>query len=156
MVAQIKIRDATNTLRTITGIKMRDDTGILRTITRVRMRDDGNILRTVFGALTVSATSPSNGTGTTSTITSTPVSAVTVTGGVAPYTYLWRAYLNNPVTYNPDGITITSPTGSSTAFKKTGMIAEEQFSGSFECVVTDTLGATATTNIVSSLLIRTA
>lgn len=51
MVARLRMRDAGNTLRTITQIRMRDAGGTLRTIQRVRMRDAGNTLRTVFDAV---------------------------------------------------------------------------------------------------------
>lgn len=153
MTAQIRLRDESNTLRTIIGIKMRDAGGIMRNITRVRMRDASNILRTVFGALSVSANTPVSGTSGTSPVTSS-TSTVTVTGGVAPYTYLWRAYLNDAPTYNPNGIAILTPTANSTAFRRT-MAVPDVIDGSFECEVTDALGAVIVTNLVDVTLTRT-
>lgn len=101
---QIRIRDQTGTLRTVTRIRMRDQTGTLQTIQRIRMRDQTNTLRTVYQYLSVtldtyyeyqSDSGPAaTGSVTSDTITGTP------TGGTAPYTYLWE-YVSGPLSVGP-------------------------------------------------------
>ena len=48
MTAALKIRDGTNTLRTITVLKVRDASNTLRTITEIWVRDTNNVPRPVF------------------------------------------------------------------------------------------------------------
>lgn len=106
------------------------------------------------GGFTATATSPQSGTGSTFTITTEGSSVVTPSGGTAPYTYAWRDYLNDAY-YNPDGIGILTPTGSSTAFRRSGCVSGETYVADFECVVTDAVSATATTGAVSVSISRT-
>jgi hypothetical protein len=150
MVAQIRLRDASSTLRTVARIRMRDETGELRTIQRVRMRDTSGVLQTVYQAMTAEA-SPDNpfNTASTSTIT-TNSSTATPTGGTAPYTYLWQA-----ATYNEGAIAITTPTAATTTFRRTGCFSGDVYIGDFFCTVTDALGVVAVTNIVNVTIART-
>lgn len=143
----LRIRDAANTLRTITRVKMRDAGGILRNIQRIRMRDAGGTLRTVFIGMSAVATSPANGTSASSPVTSLN-SVVTVTGGVAPFTYIWDAIENSA------GITIVSPSASATTFRKS-MPSADTVNGTFQCTVVDALGTVVTTNYVLVELTRT-
>lgn len=150
----IKIRDAAATLRTIARIRLRDENGVLRNIQRVRMRDEGGILRTVFTGLSVSIPASAGATGTTTSIT-TPAVATAVTGGTAPYTYQWRAFQNDPVSWNSEGIVINTPNGSSTTFTKNACVSGETYVGTFECVVTDALGASVTSGPCTVSINRT-
>lgn len=150
---RVRARDGANTSRTMAQIIVRDSGGVQRIIQRVRGRDATNTLRTLFTGMAASATTPADGTAATFTVTSA-ASTVTVSGGVAPYTYNWVAWQNDPTTYNPDGIVILSPTGSSTQFRR-GLAVGETINGSFMCEVTDANGATVTTNLVAVSLTRT-
>lgn len=143
-MAQIRIRDAGGTLRTVSRIRMRDADNNLRTIQRVRVRDASGILRTVYEAMTaaLSPTSLSQ-TASTSTITTAGTCMATPTGGTAPYTYLW-----SPEPYNGDGISAASPTSAASAFRKVGAAAGDAYIGWFTCTITDAVGAQATTDRV--------
>ena len=150
MVAQIRLRDAAGTLRTVARIRARDEGGVLRTIQRIRIRDASNILRTVWQAMTVALSgSTASGTAATSTITSSSVTA-TPSGGTAPYTYLWQA-----APYNTDGIGITTPTAAATSFRRTACKSGDTYLGDFNCQVTDALGVVAFSPMVSVTITRT-
>ena len=150
MTAQIRLRDASGTLRTLARIRMRDEGGNLRTIQRIRIRDASNILRTVWQAMTVALSgSTATATAATSTITTGSVTA-TLSGGTAPYSYLWQA-----ASYNTDGIGITTPTAASTSFRRTGCISGDGYLGDFYCTVTDAMGVVANSGMVSVTITRT-
>lgn len=135
---QLRMRDASGTLRTISRIRMRDAGGVLRTIQQIRMRDAGGVLRLVFQYLSVALSTyyafatnsgaASSGTTTTASVTST------VIGGTGPFTYLWE-YVSGDL-----GITITTPTGANTTFSAT-VVASVNKVALFRLRVTDANGA---------------
>lgn len=150
MVAQVRFRDATGTLRTLARIRMRDAANTLRTIQRIRIRDASGILRTVWQAMTAAlSSSTATGTAATSLITTGTVT-VTPSGGTAPYSYLWEA-----APYNTDGVGITSPTAATTSFRRNGCISGDSYIGDFFCTVTDALGVVAATSMVAVTITRT-
>lgn len=75
----------------------------------------------------------------TKTLT-TPVCTATVTGGTGPYTYLWTIP-------GATGITINTPTSTSTTFSATGSLDGTVKSGTATITVTDSLSATATFDV---------
>jgi hypothetical protein len=130
---------------------MRDAGNVLRTIQRVRMRDAGNVLRIVFQYFTVTipATAYNQGQGAVSHgVVTTPAVATTVTGGIAPYTYLWQ-YVSGSL-----AISITSPTGSSTTFSADVRDGVPE-TGVFKVTTTDANGAVVDSNNVSVQLVWT-
>ena len=151
-MARIRIRDATNTLRTLTRLRIRDASNVLRTVQRVRMRDAGNVLRTVFQALsaTLSPTSLTP-TGTTPTIT-TSACVATPSGGTGPYTYLWSYTFHDSATLP----TINFGTTSGASFSQGSMVSTDIYNATAVCTVTDTAsGVSAVTNTVTIQWYRT-
>jgi hypothetical protein len=145
VAANIKIRDDSNTLRTVTQLRLQDAGGTLRTITRVRIRDQNNVLRTVYdpgGASSFVVNLDfanrygfsNTGTITTNTVTATP------SGGTGPYTYAWTLISHD----GPVNPTATSAATAATAFTQTAVGPGEIYSAVFRCTVTDSLAATAT------------
>lgn len=79
------------------------------------------------------------------TITSTGVT-VTPSGGSAPYSYLWSIVTQDGLaTY-----TINSPTTATTAVTGSGLPSDTTVSCTIHCVVTDSLGTTATSGSVAA------
>lgn len=112
----IRIRDVAGVLRTVSQIRMRDASNVLRTITRIRMRDASNVLRTVYEVssffVTLSDHNPTGagaGSGIFGSVTSETTTG-TVSGGTAPYTYLWEQISG------PGTVTANSPNSASTSF----------------------------------------
>jgi hypothetical protein len=104
-------------------------------------------VNTLMGGISLTAsaapTNPSaTGTGTVTTTTTT----VTVEGGESPFTYLWSQVSGN-------AMTITAATSATTAFQRTGVIAGDNFSGTFQCLVTDNAGRNVTTNTVTATIL---
>lgn len=136
---QTRMRDATNTLRTITRIRMRDETNTLRTIQRIRMRDETNTLRTVYQYLSASNDVPyvfglNGGAALHGSVTSDPVTT-TVSGGTGPFTYSWE-YVSGNLGMAPD-----TPTANSTTF--TGDVNNaDTLHSEYRCLITDANGAT--------------
>lgn len=84
---------------------------------------------------TASAVRTGPGTATTGSVTATPA------GGQTPFTYAWTRI---------SGVgTIGSPTSATTAFSQTLGIGDD-VSGTFRCTVTDSVGSTATSDIVAN------
>lgn len=75
------------------------------------------------------------GTASTKTVTVTP------SGGTAPYTYAWTRF-------SGEG-TVNNPTKATTLFFAT-LSAEDEATGTFRCTVTDSLGATATAQVLAT------
>lgn len=75
------------------------------------------------------------------TMTTKTISA-TISGGVGPYVSSWAVTTN-------DGITATSPTTPSTAFRKTNTISGTAYSATAILTVTDSLGATVSSSKVT-------
>ena len=80
--------------------------------------------------------------GTGTVVTSGPCT-VTVVGGAPPYTYTWTDVSN------PDTITETLPASSFTYWRKTLTSTPDLASGTFKCVVEDSLGATVDSNTIT-------
>lgn len=139
---QIRMRDITNTLRTIARIRMRDETNTLRNIQRIRMRDEANVLRTVYQYLSaVLDTNLAYGTDSGPSINgSVTTNSVTVTAaGTGPLTYLWTRV-------SGDAITIDSPTAATTTFS--GTVGATGKTALFKCTVTDANGSSIDTETV--------
>ena len=144
-MAQIRMRDAGGTLRTITQIRMRDAGNVLRTITQVRMRDAGGTLRTVWSAMTVALSAVfdwgyDTGLGAGPQLVGSAGVTVTPTGGTAPYTYNWY-YVTGYV-----GMVPTTPNAATTQFHATILGVRDT---AFACDVTDANGIVKTTGLVS-------
>jgi hypothetical protein len=95
---------------------------------------------------TPSSTSPS-ATASTVAVTTAAVT-LTINGGTGPYSYAWTKL-------SGDAITAVSPTAASTQFRGAAMNVDEVRTAAFRCTVTDSLGATAQTAIVSPYVSRT-
>lgn len=154
MTAALKIRDGTNTLRTITVLKVRDASNTLRTITEIWVRDTNNVPRLVFnpsGSATLSiSVTPGSLSGFsfgTGTATTDLTADATATSGVPPYTYLWTLVSWTLVDTPP---TANSPTGTSSTFTQTGISPGNTESAEWTCVVTDDDGNTATSNQITT------
>lgn len=72
-----------------------------------------------------------------------PAATPIVTGGTPPYTYAWSWFDSAQWSTDPYGITIDSPTGSTTTFTAIHNLDGTVWSGAAEVLVTDSLGATA-------------
>lgn len=81
--------------------------------------------------------------------TSSP-SVVTVTGGTAPYSFLWNLVTPS----SPDATSATVSMGQSTYFTANAS-ASETLHSTWNCTVTDFLGNTTDTNTVTVTLIAT-
>lgn len=98
------------------------------------------------GGFSVSANSPVSGFGSGSTINTSP-STASVVGGTPPYTYAWTFE-------GGDALTALSPSSASTAFQSTTAQIGEPQSATFNCSVTDSLGAIGTSNSVLANITR--
>lgn len=135
---RVRVRDASNTLRTLARIRIRDASNTLRQIQRIRIRDAGGTLRTVwqFFSLSLSATNAygfAHGLASHGAVNSASVT-VTVTGGVAPYTYLWQ-YVSGDVAITPN-----SPTAATTQFGSASVTDGISRFATYNCKVTDNVG----------------
>ena len=152
MSVNIKVRDGTNTLRTINQIFVRDGGNVQREINAIYVRDTNNTRRLVYnpsGSLTISVTSsPSfvgglgNGSGTVETDPTT----ATASNGTPPYTYAWTL-----VSYTAG----TPPTASDSASATSSFIQTGMSSGTFEAstwrvTATDANSNTATFDVSTS------
>lgn len=70
-------------------------------------------------------------------------------GGTSPYTFVWA----ESTTGSGNGITITTPTGSSTKFFK-GLITNQGVSGLFKVTITDSASPTPATKVIDSIYIE--
>lgn len=147
MVARVRLRDATSTLRTITRIRARDASNTLRTITRIRARDANNVLRVVYDTTGASSFSLSasrltvggKGNGVATTVSTT----ITPTGGTAPYTHAWTLITST----NGTDPTANSPAAATTTFTQTNIAADDADTATFRDTVTDSASNTATIDI---------
>ena len=149
MAAILKVNDVGGIVRTIQQVTARDMSGTVRDIQAIHVRDVDNVSRLVFqkpggsssaGALTVAPT-PAAGIAvkgskisTGAAVTITANASVAVSGGTAPYTYLWE----------PDhgvvgAVTITTPALAATGFSAT-LVPPDVAGGYFRCTVTDASG----------------
>ena len=107
--------------------------------------------REMLGGISMIVTIPTTatGAGTTSAI-STPSIATTVTGGTAPFTYLWT--VSNQT--GSKTVIVNTPTAASTAFSIGGTVPGDSGTCNAKCTVTATGGATAVSNICAVQLDR--
>ena len=152
MSARIRIRDATNTLRTVSRIRMRDAGGVLRTIQRIRVRDALGTLRTVWqylqaGVNKVTTEGSYNGASSSAQDITTAAVVASPIGGTGPFTYLWSQVGVSAYTW-----TIGTATAADTTFTGVAIPAGTVESVTFQCVITDSTGATATTVEVTAIV----
>lgn len=141
---QIRLRDMSNVLQTVTRIRMRDAGNVLRTIQQVRMRDATNTLRTVFSYFTVELDTDAlvgfdSGAAISGSVTTSADVTATPTGGTAPYSYAWSRVSGTPE------VEIDSPTAATTSFTVAVAYDDIDYIASFICTVTDNVG-----NIIES------
>jgi hypothetical protein len=74
----------------------------------------------------------------------TTIATVSVTGGVAPYTYAWVLLSGDPFAW-----VINAPTSSATNFTCTNT-GGDFATATFQCTVTDATAATAVTNTLTA------
>jgi hypothetical protein len=100
----------------------------------------GILMMLVTGGMAASV-SPTAANGTNSAFGETPIEVTTntvtvaVQGGLAPYTYAWSKVVG-------DDVTITAPTGATTAFTET-QPPGTTLAGTYRATVTDATGKTA-------------
>lgn len=140
----IKVVTETGT-KVVNSIRMMTAPGTVKRVRRIRIMDTGDVLRTIFtGFDPITATiSPSllfafsfNN----STVSGT--ATVSVTGGVAPFTYSWTIISNSGVLPTIVGATAASPT-----FTQTGVFVETSETAEFRVSITDAIGQTATVDL---------
>jgi hypothetical protein len=144
-------RDASG-LRQIAGISIRDADNVLRTVSSAYLRTAAGTLRKFFGSMSAVAAPATkrafgNSTGTLD-ITVSPVEA-TVTGGAAPFTYLWER-----TDAGGESWTITVPTGAITGFTAEDVPPGETITATFKCTVTDAATTEAETNEVTATAVN--
>lgn len=147
-----RLRDATNTLRTIARVRVRDSTNTLRTVSRIRMRDATNTLRTVWQAVSsivatatpVSSARTSSGAAPSGTVVSHAHTA-SASGGTAPYTYAW-SYVSGDADMTPTAPALATTAFSATVFDNYTMVT------TFKCTVSDSAGQVADTNTIEVTL----
>ena len=138
-------------LSAIMAVHCRDAANVLQEAAAGRVRDASAALKTFFSRISAEALPLSQrgygNTGGTTTVTSPPF-AVTVTGGVAPFTYLWERTDAEPETWVIDDDAAATTTFSTDLDEGTGALA------TFHCAVTDDTGAVAISNDVSARAIN--
>ncbi len=128
--------------------------GVVRSVSNIQLKK-GGVLRDLSGGgygFSASA-SPSNSvgygySGSTIIVTTPYPVSVTVSGGVAPYTYSWEP---NDVSWEA-----TNPTSSSTTFRSPPLAPGDDLTTVFRCLVTDSTSATTYTNYVQARARNTA
>lgn len=142
-------RDASNALIEIGSYFVRDASNTLVEIGEEWVRDSSNVLSLVYskagGAFTVDVPpTVYGGAAFTSPIAVTTENATaTVTGGRAPYTFLWErtdAALGD--------WSIISPTAAATSFRRIAVGAGENDTAEFACTVTDANGSSVASSDV--------
>lgn len=143
------MRDGSNVLRAITRIRMRDATNVLRTIQRIRMRDASNVLRVVYQYLSVSLSATTaygvaHGLASSGPVTTATSITVTVSGGTAPFTYAWQ-FVSGDL-----AVVANTPAAATTSFGAALVPSGGSKEAVYQCKVTDTNGATITTDTVTA------
>jgi len=144
-------RDASNVLSEIGGYFVRDASNVLVEIGEEWVRDETNTLRLVYSSsgsvLTLDYPPEAYGGGASASeiIVATTSVTVTVTGGRAPYTYLWSK-VGGP---DPDWV-ISAPANKTTVFRRFEVAAGAAYAADFICTVTDANGASAVTDAITA------
>lgn len=143
----LKILDV-STMRTIKQLSMLDAGSVLHPLKQLSLKDAGGTLRPIFAGITAVA-SPDMASGSISqpfpdNVTTTSTTA-TPTGGIAPYTYSWTI-----VDVTTGDWAIDSPATASTTFSSFFVAPGSNALATFQCTVTDAIGSTAGTNIVTA------
>ncbi len=136
----LRIRDASNTSRSITDIKFRDVGNILHDLSFMKVRDASGVLRTIWQRLNVTADAFVSGYGNSNapiTITTNSPNPV-VFGGTAPFTYSWSSV---------PGWTVLYPTQLNTSFRRPGVANGDSYDETFTLTVTDASGNVATVDV---------
>lgn len=137
----MKVKDAGGTLRTISSMEVKDGS-VMRSIVSMKVLD-GATLRTVATFTSPLSATPSTLTqATTSTTSSFMISdpvTCTPSGGLAPYTYAWTIISGTAG--------VGSPSSASSTFSKTVSGFGTPEYATAQCVVTDSLGDTATVTV---------
>lgn len=137
----------TTGLKSASVFKVRDNTNTLKTVQKGSIRQADGTLKDFYGNLSVGVSSTSvsgsinragSGTAATRYVTATP------TGGVTPYTYSWARTDGGSHAW-----TISTPDAATTNFSTTVNTNTEQ-TATFVCTVTDATGATAPSPTVSA------
>lgn len=111
--------------------------GVAKTVRRIEAWNGSawKVVKNFAPAMSASANNPEvYATGTQTSLTTNSVT-ITPSGGQAPYTYAWSLY-------GGDTANITSPTFATTTFSQ-NVGPGESLIAQFQCVVTDSLGSTA-------------
>ena len=120
--------------------------GVFREIKTVRVMDGGT-LRTVArfadDLIVTSSSVDGRGTGTEPQTVTTSTAKATVSGGYAPYSYLWQRIANGGGT----GSSAQFPASASTNFSKPSVPVDAVYTDTWRVTVTDSTGATATATI---------
>ena len=140
---EIKFQDG-STLRDMTAIKYQDG-ATLRTITEAWFQD-GSTLRKVWPAVppldgygTGGYGSVNNGTAVA--YTTSPKASVVASGGVPPYSYLWSLVSGTNMSI------YGSATGSDVNIQQTASPLGVRYTGSAQCVITDSASNTKTVSV---------
>lgn len=129
----IRLKDSSGTLRTVGRVRVMDNNGVLRNISRIRVKDDTGTLRTVFTSLSVNSNvNDIYLTGTSTTLISGTVS-LSVSGGTAPYTYVWTSAISSGTGL----ISFTNASGVSTQVRASGLVSGDSLLGSITCIIID-------------------
>ena len=140
----IKVVTETGT-KVVNSIRMMTAPGTVKRVRRIRIMDTGDVLRTIFAGFdpitaTISPSSFFVAEENQSTISENATAIVT--GGVAPYTYIWSVVSNSgtlPV--------ITSPATASPTFTQYDVASGETETAVFRVSVTDAIGQSATADL---------
>jgi hypothetical protein len=104
-------------------------------------------LKSFFASMTAAAAPTSHtgfGNSSSPVDISTAAASVTITGGVAPFEYLWERSDANPGDW-----AIVNDEAAATAFTAEAVDPGTTAEAEFKCTVTDATGATAETNVIA-------
>lgn len=135
-------------LLTAAQVRVRDETNTTRTIKRVRVRNTANVTQTVFQNLTATvspATTAAYGnTGAAANLTTGQVIAAP-SGGQSPFTYAWAQKTASPYTW-----TINAASAAATDFTVASLPPGAANTVDFEVTITDALGVPATAKVTAT------
>jgi hypothetical protein len=146
----VKIRDASNALRTVKTIHVRDASNVSRVVKQIHVRDASNVSRLMAGTGSAGTTmtviaDPNTVYGATGSHAPQRVytngTTATPTGGTPPYSYAWTA---------DSGWDATAATAATTAFLSPSVgPGDGGVFGNAFCTVTDSNGQVVASNDVS-------